>query len=106
MKHLFILLVLLSKSILSQIAPNEQFDTLKESIKVNTRDYYTMCSISADHHYCTENNKDFSCAYGFEKSFWPFKMEDDVNKKLQLRFDHINFFKKIIYRYCILQNDR
>jgi hypothetical protein len=79
-------------SFYSQIAPNKTFDTLKESIKVTSYEKGSNAFLAADHHYCLENNKEFQIHNG--KSFWPFRMEDHVQKKLALQLDHIKFSTK------------
>lgn len=94
MKRLLIICVLLSfiSKINSQIAPNKAFDTLTESVKATSLERGSNAFLSADHHYCLENNREFQISNG--TSFWPFRMEDEVQKKLSLQFDHIKFARK------------
>jgi hypothetical protein len=79
-------------SLFSQIAPNKAFDTLKESIKVTSYEKGTNKFLSADHHYCLENNQEFQIHNG--KSVWPFRMEDALQKKMSIQLDNIKFARK------------
>lgn len=76
----------------SQIAPNKAFDTLTESIKATSYERGSNAFLSADHHYCLMNNHEFQIING--NSFWPFRFEDEINKKLSLQLDHIKFARK------------
>ncbi len=87
-----ILSLFLLNSVYSQIAPNKAFDTLRESIKVTSYERGTNKFLAADHHYCLENNKELQIHNG--KSVWPFRMEDQLQKKLALQLDHIKFVRK------------